>query len=60
MSLLEEDITRKRRVDKNFRQINFNIANNEGEKYEVEAIRNTAFYTKESVSHLLGLYYLIS
>ncbi len=33
----------------------------DGEKYEVEAIRNSAVYSRESDSgHLLGLYYLVS
>ena len=60
MSLLEQDITRKGRVDKKTSQLEFED-DGEGKKYEVEAIRKSAVYTKESESgQLSGLYYLIS
>ncbi len=32
----------------------------DGKEYEVEAICNSAVYTRESESHLPGLYYLVS
>ena len=35
-------------------------SNGNGEKYEVEAIRNSTVYARESEGHLPGLYYLIS
>ena len=39
----------------------FNIGDNDSGKYEVEAIWDSAVYTRESESgHLLGLYYLIA
>ena len=31
-----------------------------GEGYEIEAIRDSAVYARESESHLQGLYYLVS
>ena len=60
MSLLEQDITRKGRVDEKTSQLEFED-DGEGEEYEVEAIRDSAVYAKESESgQLPGLYYLIS
>lgn len=38
MLLLEQNITRKGWIDKNIRQINFNVSNNKRKKQEVEAI----------------------
>ena len=56
MSLLEQNTTRKRQVDKNVTE--FEDGNNE--EYEMEGIWDSAVYAKESeVSHLPGLYYLI-
>ena len=61
MSLLEQDITRKRRVDKEVRQIEFDKSDDESEKYKVETIRGSAVYTRESeTGHLPGLYFLVS
>ena len=60
VSLLEQEITRKRRVDEEVRQIEFDAGNNSG-KYKMEAIWNSAVYARESESgHLPGLYYLVS
>ena len=60
MSLLEQDTTRKGRVDEKTSQLEFED-DGEGEEYEVEAIRDSAVYARESESgHLPGLYYLIS
>ena len=43
------------------RQMKFDAKDNNGGKYEVEAIWDSAVYAKESKSgHLLSLYYLIS
>ena len=60
MSLLEQDITRKGRVDKKVREIEFNACDNDSEEYKVEAIQDSGVYARESKDHLLGLYYLIS
>ena len=57
VSLLKQDITRKRRVDN---ETKLDVGNDSG-KYEVEAIWDSAVYARESESgHLPGLYYLIS
>ena len=58
MSLLEQSITRKGRVDENMTE--FEAGSNK-EEYEVEEIWDSAVYAKESAAgHLPGLYYLIS
>ena len=58
VSLLEQGTTRKERVDENMTELEFDAGHSE--EYEVEAIRDSAVYAKESESHLLGLYYLIA
>ena len=61
VSLLEQDTTRKGRVDEEVRQMEFNADNDESRVYKVESIRDSAVYARESESgHLPGLYYLIS
>ncbi len=61
MSLLEQDTTRKERVDEITSRLEFKN-DGDGEEYEVEAICDSAVYTKElnSGHHLPGLYYLVS
>ena len=59
VSLLEQDTTKKGRVDENATELD--AANDESGEYEVEAICDSAVYAKESESgHLPGLYYLVS
>ena len=59
MSLLEQDTTRKGRVDKKTLQLEFQD-DGEGKEYEFEAILNNVVYAKESDSgQLFGLYNLI-
>ena len=59
VSLLEQDITRKRRVDEN--NATELDAGNDSSDYGVEVIRDSAVYARESKSgHLPGLYYLVS
>ena len=58
MSLLEQDTTRKVRVDEN--DIIELDANNNSGKYKVEAICNSTVYVRRSAGHLPGLYYLVS
>ena len=61
VSLLEQDTTRKGRIDKEVRQMEFNAGDNNNGKYEVEAIWDSAVYARESKSgHLPDLYYLVS
>ncbi len=57
MALLEQDIKKKGRVE-----TIIELNESDSEKYEVEAICNSAVYTKElDYSHYLpGLYYLVS
>ena len=57
MSLLEQDITRKERVDKKVTELDFKA--DDREEFKVEAIRDSAVYAKESEGHLPGLYYLV-
>ena len=59
--LLEQDITRKGRVEKEVKRMEFDAGDNISREYEVEAIRDSAVYTRESESgHLSGFYYLVS
>lgn len=47
-------------MDKNVRQINFDIGTNESRKYKVEAIWNSAVYTRElELGHLARLHYIV-
>lgn len=61
MSLLEQDITKKGRVDKKVKQTDFDTSDNNNGEYKMKAIRNNAVYKRESESgHLVRLYYLVS
>ena len=61
VSLLEQDITRKRRVDKKISQIIFDVDDNDSGKYKVEAIWDSVVYAREFKSgHPSGFYYLAS
>ena len=61
MSLLEQDSTKKGRVDKKIaEQLEFEASGNKKE-YKVKGIYNSAVYARESeAGHLPGLYYLVS
>ena len=57
MLLLELEITKKEWFEKISK---FNSGNNNGKKYKVEAIWNSAVYANRVKSgHLLGFYYLV-
>ena len=59
MSLLDQDTTRKERVDENVTELEFDAS--DSEEYKVEAISDSAVYAMESKSgHLPGLYYLVA
>ena len=59
MSLLKQNTTKKERVDKNVRKLEFDVSNNE--EYKVVAIWDTAIYAIELKSgHLPSLYYLVA
>ena len=59
VSLLEQDKSRKQRVDKRVKELELGIG--DSEEYEVEAIWDSAVYASESESgQLPGLYYLVA
>ena len=58
MSLLERDITKKRRIYNNATELE--VDDDEDGEYKVEAICNSVIYARESTGHLPGLYYLVS
>lgn len=58
MFLLEQDITKKKQVDKNTTQMEFHTSNKK--EYKVEEIWDNAIYARESERHLLELYLLTS
>ena len=59
MSLLEQDTTRKERVDENVTKLEFDAG--DSKEYKVETIWDNAVYAMESESgHLPGLYYLVA
>ena len=55
MSLLEQDSTRNKQIDKNMTE--FETGNSK--EYKVETIWNSAVYANKAKSHLPGIYYLI-
>ena len=57
VSLLEQDITKKGRV--NDTKLNFEFEAGDNKKYEVEGIQNSVVYARESARQLPGLYYLV-
>ncbi len=61
MSLLEQDTTRKGRVDKvlleSEKEYEFEAGDNK--EYEVEAIIDSAVYGQQANDQMLGLYYLV-
>ena len=59
MLLLEQDITRKERMNELFLEpeLEFDTGNNK--EYKVEAIIDSTIYAQEIEEHLLGLYYLV-
>ena len=58
MSLLKQDTTRKRWVNKKIPELD--AGNEDSEEYKMEAIWNNAVYVNKSESsYLPGLYYLV-
>ena len=60
VSLLEQDTTRKGRINELFPEPEPEFDAGDNKEYEVEAIKDSAVYAKEAEGHLPGLYYLIS
>ena len=55
MSLLEQNITRKRQVE-----ITIELDKGNSKDYKVEVICNSVVYVRELEGHLSSLYYLVS
>ena len=60
MSLLEQDTTRKGRMNELLLEPEPEFDTSNNKKYEVEEIIDSVIYVKEAKRHLLGLYYLVS
>ena len=60
VSLLEQDTTRKGRMNELFPEPEPEFDAGDNKEYEVEAIKDSAVYAKEAEGHLPGLYYLVS
>ena len=60
MSLLEQDTTRKKQMNKLFPELEpkFDASNNK--EYKIKAIKDSAIYAKEAEGHLSSLDYLVS
>ena len=58
MLLLKQDTTRKGQVSK--KVLESNAGNKNSKEYEVEAIWDSAIYTKEAKGYLPGIYYLVA
>ena len=59
MLLLKQNTTKKRRMDKEIRQNDFDISNSNGKRYKIRAICDSAIFVRWSEDYLLELYYLI-
>lgn len=59
ISLLEQDITKKKRVEAAISQMQLDDGKDERGKYKFERIWDSAVYAKESESYLSGLQYLV-
>ena len=58
ISLLEQNITEKRRIDKTVIELEFKVGNSKN--YKVKVIWDNAVYANKVVGNLLGLYYLVA
>lgn len=58
ISLLEQDITKKRQVNKVSLQLKFD-SNSDGKKYKIKAIWDSVIYIRKSEGYLLEFYYLV-
>ena len=60
VSLLEQDTTRKGRMNKLIPELEPEFDAGDNKEYKVEAIIDSAVYVKKAERHLPGLYYLVS
>lgn len=56
MSLLEQDIIRKKRINELFEEPKFDAGNNQ--EYKVKTIKDSTIYVKKTEGYLPGFYYL--
>ena len=56
MSLLKQDIIKKKQIGKNVIELKAGKDNN---KYKIKAIFNSAIYAKKLMDYLLRLYYFV-
>ena len=59
MSMLEQDTTRKGRMNELFPKPEPEFDVDDNKKYKVETIKDSTVYVKEAEGHLSGLYYLV-
>ena len=59
-SLLEQDTTRKERMNELFPESEPEFDAGDNKEYKIKAIIDNAVYAKEAEAHLPGLYYLVS
>ena len=59
MLVLEQDITRKGRMNELFPEPEPEFDTGDNKEYEFKAIIDSAVYAKEAEGHLPGLYYLV-
>lgn len=59
MSLLEQKTIKKKQMNENVGQIDFNAGYNKSKKYKVEAVPDSAFYARKSEGDLSRLCYLV-
>ena len=59
MLLLEQNTTRKGRINKLFPELELEFDAGNNKEYKIEAIKDSAVYAKEAEEHLPGPYYLI-
>ena len=58
MSLLEQDSTRKKRMDKKVGELKFEAGNSK--EYKVKAFWDSTVYANKAESYLLVLYYVVA
>ena len=59
MSLLEQDIIKKKRMNKLFLELKPEFDINNNKEYKIKVIRNSIIYIKKAEKHLISLYYLV-
>ena len=58
MSLLDQNSTRKERVDKKVTKFDFEAGNSK--EYKMKVIQDSTIYANKTKNHLPGLYYLVA